>query len=464
MRPILGRSFRGLLVASICLAAIATAMGQTAWVQKEFILGTFWDPAANARVRDFQADSSSFAAARAAHFNMLTGTQDYYNIDRNPGGVRWILRVARAVGLKYLVTDDRFFPVYEHPFEEENARTIFTAYRALPDSLRSALYGYMLADEPQFKADHMEAVARWKRYIEQVEPRKLVYYNLVSSYGASYNWGGFSDGDGDATLNDRERRSYEKYLDEYVTRLDPAIVSFDHYPFFKNGTIRSDYFYNLEVIRRVSGKRPFWAYPMTVDHLDYIDPDEAHLRFMYFCPIAYGAKGLVVFTYQQPNIKDYREAIVDKKGHRTKKYAMVQRLNDYVSRVVAPVVMKYQSVGIHHASAFPGQLWVDSMKRDDSPVLDSLPDSRLLVGVFGGGGEYYLFVVNKGLTPLDSARVVLKGGGWKCTASPSVVGFREQSAVRYTSVPVNFNATRSTLTLPLLSGGEGRMFRLLLRE
>jgi hypothetical protein len=450
------------LLGSFLVVIAVSAAAQTTWSQKEFILGTFWDPPADARARNFVKDSTSFRRARDAHFNLLTGTQDYYNIERNPEGMRWILRCARATGLRYLVTDDRFFPVYDHPFREALAESVLAPYLRLPATLRSALYGYDLADEPQYRPAHRQAVREWKRFIERVEPGKLVYYNLVSSYGPNYNWGGFATGNYDAVLDLREKVEYDSYLRGYIDELNPAVVSFDHYPFFRDGSVRADYFYNLEAIRTAAGPRPFWAYVMSVDHLVYVDPLETHLRFMYFSPLAYGAKGLIVFTYAQPNIRDYREAIVDRHGRPTKKYPIVRRLNAYVSKVVAPVIMNKPFVSVHHASAFPGQQDVDPFREADSQVLAGISDAHLCVGIFGGGKEYFLLVVNKSLEEVSDARLMLKATRAIMSMAPSVRTFRETARVTYAPLPITTDRVtgRRAVSLPSLAGGEGRMFRL----
>ena len=251
----------GILHLVLCPSIVSC---QNRWRQSEFILGTFWDPPVHIEPRYLDSDLRGFRLARDAGFNLLTGTQIEPNIDRSFDGMKCALKLAWQTGLQYLVADERFYPAYGCIFDKSKAKELVDAYKKLPASLRSAMFGYNLCDEPYFEQDHFKSISQWKWLIETSDPSKLVYLNLASSYAPSYNWGGFRGGNEDRVLDANERDEYESYLSLYIDNLRPTVISFDHYPFFADGTIRRDYYYNLSVIRRKAGKRPFWAYPMTV--------------------------------------------------------------------------------------------------------------------------------------------------------------------------------------------------------
>jgi hypothetical protein len=454
----------GLLLFAFSVLGLCIASSQTAsrWEQTEFILGTFWDPPFDPDLGQFERDSARFSLAKNAYFNLLTGTQDFVGINRTFEGVSYALRLASSVGLRYLVADERFFPAHRKQFNRRSASILVNQYRSLPGASRNAMFGYNLADEPEYSMAQFRRLGAWKEFIEEEDPGKIAYYNLVASYAPSYNWGGFKEGDHKIDLDLPERVEYEQYCSLYIDSLQPKVVSFDHYPFFADGRIRPDYFYNLDVMRRRAGVRPFWAYPMTVDHLTYVNPEASHLRFMYFCPVAYGAKGLIVFTFWQPMIKEYREAIVDLEGDPTPKYDVVKELNLYMMRVLGPVVMEQPHRGIHHASRFPGQQGVDPFTASDSHLLEEIGDSRLLVGEFGDDQITYLLIVNKSLDPIESFEITLRGRDACVWAAPHLEEFRERRMPFYEELEVERDRAWDYTVLRdgPLQGGEGRLYRI----
>ncbi len=434
---------------------------QTEWYQKDFILGTFYDPPCLGL--SIEKDSSSFQLAKDAYFNLLTGTQENRFINHEYDGMVRALSIASKLGLFYLVSDNRYFQAYDHPFDSINGVSLITQYRNLATNERNALYGYNLGDEPHFNSTHLENISSWKWFIESSEPHKLVYLNLVGSFAADNNWGGFKHGNKDGSLDKPEMEDYEQYLTYYIDSLRPAVVSFDHYPFFKNGTVRRDYFYNLAIVRAKAGLRPFWAYPMTVGHYDYIDPNEAHLYFMFFCPLAYGAKGLIAFTFWPPSENGFRTSLFDRNGNKTLTYEIVKRINLYVKKVVAPVVMNVQNIAVYHVTNFPNQQqWMSDTLNQNSKVIASIGNDQVMAGVFKNLKHTYLFIVNKDLTSISNIEIVLKGKIEKVWLAPSVVDFDEITSLSYTEkrTIINIKINCSTFILPTISGGEGRMIRI----
>ncbi len=454
-----------LLSILLCLSiglVTPSVLCQSRWHQKEFILGTFHDPPINIQKKNFAKDSASFALAKNAYFNLLTGTQGDGRIDHSLDGMRYSLQLAAAVGLKYLVTDRRIYEGFEKPYDTAVARQVAKDYRSLPSALRAAQYGYFLCDEPQFRLDHLNNVSGWNSLISQLDPEKLVLVNLAPSYSVDADWGGFSSGNSNGILDANERADYELYLRTYITRLKPKVVSFDHFPFFKDGAFRHDYFYNLNIVRNNTNKAAFWACPMTVGHSSYVDPTEAHIRFMYFCPIAYGAKGLCVFSFFPPPEEGYRSALFDQQGNKTQRYEIVRQLNLYVSQVVGPVVMRVPNVGVFHASIFPpNQTGFDGSDYLSSSLIKSVSDSRILIGLFQNSQELYLFVVNKDVAKVENVSIKLRRLVRQIFLAPRVMDFSFTSSRRYEQIEtyVQPKQNSSTFVIPELEGGEGRMVK-----
>jgi hypothetical protein len=459
------RLFLILSIPLLCVfSGFPGAPGQSRWTQQEFILGIFWDPPLSPVQADAQRDSARFRIVRDAGFNLLTGMQrEGEGIVRTSAGMRRAIDAAARNGLRYLVTDSRFFPAYEKEPDPSVAAQVAAEYRALPPALRKAMYGYNLGDEPHSTGDHKRRMAGWKRLLEQADSEKLVYMNLVGSYGPNYNFGGFRGGNGDLLLDAPEQAAYEEYLGEYIDSLNPAVASFDHYPFFSNGNVRRDYFYNLGVVRSRAKSRPLWAYPMTVDHMVYADPTEEQLRFMYFCPLAYGARGLVAFSFWgSSGDADYRSALVDVDGRPTRKFPIVKKLNTFISRFLGPVIMRVPHVAVYHASDFPDhQQMVGDTLTASSPFVAGLGDPLLLAGVFKSARAMYLLLVNKGLHPIRRVPFVLRGSIAKIAMGPRVSQFDETTVVRWTTLRGAVDRMRglTTFIVPEMTGGEGILLR-----
>src|SRR6478752_6482540 len=75
------------------------------WKQKEFVIGTFADPRITYD-NNFKKDSTSFALAKNAYINFLTGPQ-YYMGARDFSMMDRTLKLAEKFGMKLLVIDSR---------------------------------------------------------------------------------------------------------------------------------------------------------------------------------------------------------------------------------------------------------------------------------------------------------------------------------------------------------------------
>jgi hypothetical protein len=443
---------------------VEPAWSQQSWTQNEFILGVFFDPPFDPDGAQFQRDIAAFRGAKEAYVNLLSGTQGEGAINHHWPGMQYALRLAAAAGLRYLASDNRFYEAYEKDWSAEVGSAVVRDYRGLPDSSRSALYGYLMADEPRYRQEHQRRVREWVRFMQLRDPQKLAFVNLAPSYAVDANWGGFTAGDGDLVLDEAERHQYEEYLAMFVDSTSPAVLSFDSYPFFRDGNVRRDYFYNLEVIRALAGSRPFWACPLANDHATYADPTDAQLRFMYFAPLAYGARGLMIFSYASLPYDGYRSAMLDRQGRQTHKYAAVRQLNLYVSRVAGPILMQTRCVGVYHASAFPREQQYLTVGIDsDAAVLSAISDPQVMVGVLESDTSRYLLVVNKALDSRSNIDISIRGETPEVLFAPRLEGFTSSSSTQFAPVPTivrTGTSPSSTIRVDRMAGGEGRMIRI----
>ena len=95
--------------------------------------------------------------------------------------------------------------------------------------------------------------------------------------------------------------TYQAYVRQYLETVRPKLLSFDHYALVGQGE-RPSYFENLEVIRReaLRAEVPFASIVLATPHDPYRDPTEADLRWQVYTSLAYGARGILYFTYWTP--------------------------------------------------------------------------------------------------------------------------------------------------------------------
>lgn len=262
--------------------------------------------------------------------------------------------------------------------------------------------GFILADEPT--SSEFPQLAYVNKRILARDPRAIPYVNLNPIY-APLKWLGTS--------------TYEEYVEQFVTIVKPKIISFDHYALFTDG-LRPDYYENLEIIRRVSlrHKIPFWyvllSTPLGPDREPapgqprlagpYRDPSEGELRWQVYTSLAYGAQGLMYFTYFPPPPQSgvhFGDAIIRHDGTRDRKYWIVKGINSEVN-ALGPTLLHLTSRNVYHVG--PG---VQTPPGTSGPPRGALVPSasagHLVVGEFADtrGARYVLLANASCSAPFD---------------------------------------------------------------
>lgn len=169
------------------------------------------------------------------------------------------------------------------------------------DSTSPNLWGFQLTDEPAGSA-MFSLLARFRKAIEAARPAQptLSFANLLPNYGMDAEWGPGASG-------------YQRYVDTYIATFNPQVLCFDHYPWFEIGdsppftpptfayplNSRDGYRQNLMTIRNASLRHniPFWNYFNTIPFQGHRDPSFGELSWQAFTSLAFGAKGVLWFTY-----------------------------------------------------------------------------------------------------------------------------------------------------------------------
>jgi hypothetical protein len=225
---------------------------------------------------------------------------------------RRALDVAHRHGLKMWITDGRIGQYRARPDWEA---LLLEGLADYPD--HPALDGYFLIDEPT--AARFDDLAPDVRKLRSEDPQRLAYINLLPDF---------------IPPEILQTESYREYVESFVAKVQPRLLSYDHYPFKKKGEDRPSYFENLQTIREVALRYnlPFLLIVQAMPHGPYRDPTEAELSWQVFHGLAYGASGISYFAYWTPvNVRGakrmkFRYGLIEE-GKPTLHYFQAQHLN-----------------------------------------------------------------------------------------------------------------------------------------
>jgi hypothetical protein len=184
-----------------------------------------------------------------------------------------------------------------------------------------ALLGYFIADEPG--AGAFGGLGEVVAYLKKIDPEHPGYINLLPTWARAL---------GPEKANYLGAPTYEEYVRQFVQKVKPAWLCYDNYGMLKHGD-RGDFHENLETVRKVAREAnvPFWNIVLCTQHGDFRVLTEPELRFEAMQTLAFGARGLVWFTYWSPQGVDtstkWTHAMIDEHGNRTEHYEMIRAIN-----------------------------------------------------------------------------------------------------------------------------------------
>ena len=248
---------------------------------------------------------------------------------QTPELARQALRVAARHGLVMWIADSRFdAEAPGRPGWETALDAAVSEYRDQP-----GFGGYFVADEPV--VDQFAGLAAVIGRLRAADPDHLAYVNLLPEYAVG--------GAGAA--------SYPDYVERFVTTVEPALLSYDYYPFGIPGT-RPTFFTSLALMRELSERHgvPFMLIVLAMPHATYRDPTEGELRWQAYHALAYGARGISYFAYWTPvdvehaDIMKFHHGLIED-GRPTRHFAEASRINR-TARAIADELQGFRSVSV----------------------------------------------------------------------------------------------------------------------
>jgi hypothetical protein len=359
-----------------------------------------------------------------------------------PAFNRRVLQLCAQTGLKAIVSDPRLDAQVASPGAGLNAALdgVVADYAASP-----ALLGYFLKDEPG--VTHFPALAALNSGLQVRDSRRLPYINLFPNY---------------ATPGQLGAPTYSAYVNGFLQMVRPRLLSFDHYALLEFGE-RPNYFDNLETIRRgaLQAGVPFAYILMVSPHVPYRDPTESDLRWQVYSALAYGARGILYFTYwlNRSGVVPLYDAIVDDQGRRTAHYDQVQRVNGELN-ALAPTLVQLRSTGVYHAGTLPS----GTQGLPPGAIVQSVDGGDAVIGLFQGpqtvlsgsglsqpaAGDY-LLLANRSPTYAAHLRVTMR---------PDVAAIAEINRSTGQPGPPQWPDGYGNSFSITLSAGDGRLFAL----
>ncbi len=215
--------------------------------------------------------------------------------------------------------------------------------------------GWLLQDEPG-RSD-MPGIGQAAAWIRQQYPETLVYGNAFPSYASTQQLLGT-----DSVPN----YSWEQYLDDFITMINPDVMMYDHYPFRSDGTTGDTYFRDLMTIRAkaLDANIPYWTFIQSWQDGNSRLPSESDLRMQVFSSLAAGFSGIAYFTY------DYFQqgGLLDQAGDPTPLFYTAATVNEEVLHL-AHSLRFLTSTGVRF---LPGQYMMLGIWLVDNPTPEGL--------------------------------------------------------------------------------------------
>jgi len=283
------------------------------------------------------------------------------------------LAVACRHGLKMWINDRRFDA--QAPTRagwEADLDAAVAQYRGFP-----ALGAYFVKDEPSVKQfdDLAQVVAR----LRAQDPNHPAYVNLFPDF---------------ANRDKLGADSYDDYLARFLSTVNPALLSFDYYPFLEDHD-RDSFFANLAAVSDLAQHQhvSFMLIVQAMPHWKYRDVTEAELAWQVFHALAFGARGVSYFAYWTPVDVEHAERMkfhygLVEDGKPTLHYFQIARLN----RIVRSLLGQLQPYRFLNVADSTGEIG------PPFPIgpIDAIAGGPVTAGLFAGpAGELAVLLVNR---------------------------------------------------------------------
>ena len=249
--------------------------------------------------------------------------------------------------------------------------------------------GWNFCDEPKWNL--LDEVRQRYDLLDNVDPGHLIYINLVGQMAKDFTG---------------PCKTLPQYLDSIQVKLPMSVWSFDFYPIIirnKKLNVEYDRFYGaLDAFSQKSKEtgKPMWSYLESMEYSTKSNSRPAatlpYLSFAAFSSLAYGAQGLLYWTYwQRPSndVETYKGALVNLEGEKLPAWYAAKKVNHQI-KALTPVFLGAEMIECRHTGEI-GMEGTYPYIRDFGPLEELSNDVKgVLVSHLQNDGRNYLVIVN----------------------------------------------------------------------
>lgn len=261
-------------------------------------------------------------------------------------------------------------------------------------------------DEPS--TDFYDAIAACQDWFYINYPEYEFYTNLLPVYATNKQLFGTESNKG---------YGYEEYVRRYAENVNPAMLSYDHYPILidydESLYIKEDFLYNLNVFAQQAkiSKVPAYIYIQTMGFFSNA-PITTYEEFAWqvYTSLAFGVKGILTFMYwtqlQEESLNNVRHGIVERDGSINEIYYEVQKVFNQI-KDMEDVYMNFDWDGVKTFES--GRIVNDQFdmigKESQLPSLKDISKisntEDVVVGQFKNKQSQYAYMVTNVASPWE---------------------------------------------------------------
>ena len=399
-----------LLIAFFCSSATNAQPGKD-----EFKIGIFWPP-----VWKYTNDEQYKTLAESG----VDIIQNVSSTDLNTKEKNLrMLELAQKYGMKVIISEPRVHG------GDDSIRAMVDTYKNHP-----ATAGYYIRDEPDSAL--LDWAIKTYRFIAALDKDKIPHVNLFPDFA----------------LKNYEKGYVERWV-EGVGKENLKYLSFDIYPYKRNGRFERSYYNNMDIIRRAGlkygVKTSCYLQSFGIVNM-YRRPNVDEMRLNVYSNLAYGIKNPVWFCYATPTgqgDQKFMNSVIDSLGQKTDLYEPFKTFNSQMKQL-GKTLIHLDAREVYHTG---DSLWMGTkVPPADFMLLPVDPESEVILTYFKDqqSPKEYVMVVNKSFRESKSLIFRIKD---------PVKRVKEISSVSGKPVGSPFDPRKHLMTQAFLPG-EGKLY------
>jgi hypothetical protein len=344
------------------------------WKQKEIMI-TMWNSG--------QPNSSAYPKIASENYNTIPVVNSLENLE-----------IAKNNGLKVLFASDFFNKrSLNDPIKRVQLDTLIKKTKS-----STAIEGYFIVDEPN--TDLFDDCKLISGYLREKDPERLVYINLFPLYATESQLGvsvskidqnklSYPRNIHGIGANNKTVLAYAEYLRQYVSAVEPELISYDHYHLFEQGDTKN-YFLNLAMISHISKelKIPFMnIIQASKATKEWKLPTEKEIRFQVYTTLAYGGRGISYYIYWGPEA----EGGIYRNGKESPLAKDIAIINAEI-RNLSPALMSLNLQSVYHTKPLP----IGTRELAKTSPVKLISQGEFVVGLFGKSNQTNAFMLANG--------------------------------------------------------------------